>query len=66
MNIQKRFRERLKANRKQVLAAGFKASTVSMWIHGNRTPLWEHAVKLSVLLDLPIDRVPYRKVEYNQ
>jgi GIY-YIG catalytic domain. len=60
------FQSLLKKRRKDVIAAGFKASTVSMWIMGNRTPLWESAVRLSALLDLPINKVPYRKVSINQ
>jgi hypothetical protein len=62
----KDFQKILKQRRQQVISAGFKPSTVSMWINGKRTPLWEHAVKLSILLDLPINKVPYRKVEVNQ
>lgn len=53
------FKKLIKNNRKLLLSKGFKASTVSMWYHGNRSPLRETAKKLAKILNIDIQEIPY-------
>ena len=57
------FQGLIKTNRKALKGQGFKNSTLSMWIHGNRIPDWDNAVRLSMLLDVPVTSLPYHKIE---
>lgn len=66
MSLKKDFQKLLKKNRKKVLDAGFKPAAVTHWTYGKRIPMFENAIKLSMILDIPISKVPYRKVEINQ
>ena len=61
------FQKALKENRKVVKKTGlFSDSALTSWVQGMRTPRFDSAVKLSTLLDLPISKIPYRRVEINK
>ena len=65
MTKQTRFSKLLQANRKLVLANGYKQSAISMWAKGKRTPDYKDAVLLAQLFKVDVDELPYRRVIKN-
>jgi len=59
------FQGLVRDNRKKLKNSGFKNSTLSMWIHGNRIPDWDNAVRLSTILNITVSSIPYHKIERN-
>ena len=53
------FMRLVKSRRKELLGAGYKPSRLSMWAHGNRHPSYKEAVKISKLLDIDVNTIPY-------
>jgi hypothetical protein len=64
MNKSLKFQKLIERNRRDLIKThGFHKSTVCTWARGYRVPKWETAVKLSILLDVPITQIPYFKTE---
>jgi transcriptional regulator with XRE-family HTH domain len=60
------FKKLIKNNRKLLITKGFKASTVSMWEHGNRRPEIPMAKKIAKVLNVPLSDIPYlQRAVYN-
>jgi len=53
------FKKLIKDNRKLLISKGFKQSTLSMWFKGKRSPLKSTAKKLSKVLNIDIEEIPY-------
>jgi transcriptional regulator with XRE-family HTH domain len=54
------FRKLINENRSKLRELGYSYATVSRWADGQRIPRHESAVKLAVLLDVPLTSIPYR------
>lgn len=52
--------------RDSLIKAGFKQSTISMWKHKQRFPLYENAKKIADVLHIPLKRIPWSKVQRNE
>lgn len=53
------FRQAIKINRKFLISKGFKPSTLTTWQYGKRSPLKKMARKLSNVLNISLDDIPY-------
>ena len=53
------FRKLIKSNRKLLLSKGFKASTLTMWAGGYRNPIKKTALKISKILNIDVQEIPY-------
>jgi DNA-binding XRE family transcriptional regulator len=60
-----KFQKLVRENRK-LLKQHFKASTVSMWEHGNRTPEYEAALMVAYILNMSVEDIPYYRVIINR
>ncbi len=61
-----RFENIIKSSRKDLLDAGYNASRISMWAHGNRHPSYEVAQDLARILKIPLDSIPWVRWQRNQ
>jgi transcriptional regulator with XRE-family HTH domain len=61
-----KFQRLVSANRKTLREHGFHPSTVSMWAMGERTPLYETALKIAKILGVDIKEIPYYRIERNR
>ena len=59
------FKNLIKRNRAYLLECGFKPSTISMYISGDRMPRTRMAMKLAEALHLPLDKIPQRKIKWS-
>lgn len=57
-----KFREMVSHNRSLLKGLGFSYSTVTRWANGERIPRLEDANKISVALNVPLSKIPYRTV----
>jgi transcriptional regulator with XRE-family HTH domain len=57
-----KFREMVSNNRSLLKGLGFSYSTVTRWASGERIPRLEDANKISVALNVPLSKIPYRTV----
>jgi len=60
------FEQKIRENKKRLVALGFPLATVNSWIYTNRKPRYETAERLSMILGIPISQIPYIKVERNE
>jgi len=60
------FSKKVKQNRKELKAAGFRAPTIHRWEYGKRIPSFDTAIKLAQILDIPIAEIPYRQLTVNR
>ena len=60
-----KFSKAIRINRKRLLQAGFPASTIHSWEYGLRHPRLETAKKLSKIIGIEINEIPYIKMEVN-
>ncbi|MCF7811572.1 helix-turn-helix domain-containing protein [bacterium] len=61
-----KFNKKVRENRKKLKEAGFGAPSIHNWEYGKKVPMFETAVKLSAILDMPIMEIPYWKPEMNR
>jgi hypothetical protein len=64
MKKQDYFKNLIKRNRKKLLECGFKPSTISMYISGDRMPRRKMAVDIALALDVPLEKIPQRKLQW--
>jgi hypothetical protein len=64
MKKQDYFKNLIKRNRKKLLERGFKPSTISMYISGYRLPRRKMAVDIALALNVPLDKIPQRKLQW--
>jgi transcriptional regulator with XRE-family HTH domain len=65
MTKQTRLAQHIKANRKLILANGYKQSTISMWAKGKRIPDYKDALLLSTIFKVDVNDLPYRRLIKN-
>ena len=63
MRTKQNFYDKMKSkeNRKKLVDAGFKQSTLTMWKTKQRTPDYESAKIIADIFGIPISRVPWIK-----
>jgi hypothetical protein len=61
MNKREWFQNTLKKKRKYLIQQGILPSTVTLWAKGLRIPRHAQAEKLSILLNIPIEKIPHRE-----
>jgi len=60
------FQKTVKQNRKKLHEAGFHPATIHTWERGYNSPKYETAQQLSIILGIPLDNIPYFKMELNR
>ena len=64
MDKVKEFKKMVKKHRKQLYDSGeFARITVDSWIYTTRVPSYENACKVSALLGIVLQKIPYFKKE---
>jgi transcriptional regulator with XRE-family HTH domain len=66
MKKTKRFQRLILANKKMLIKSGFNYYTIQRWINGERNPSYDSALKLSKVLNIPIQEFPYIKLTINE
>jgi hypothetical protein len=59
------FKQIIRKNR-ELLKKKFPASTIHCWEYGKRHPRFKTAKKLSKLLGIPLNKIPYISFEINR
>ena len=65
MKNQTRFQNIVRSSRKELLKAGYKPARISMWASGARHPSYEVAKDLAILLKIPLEKVPWVRLQKN-
>lgn len=66
MKTSMKFQKLIRENRQFLIKEGFNQYTVRSWAYGYRMPDILHAMKLSAVLGMPLDKIPYRHVVINR
>lgn len=61
-----KFQKLIRANRDLLIKKGFNQYTVRSWAYGYRMPDILHAMKLSAVLGVRLEKIPYRHVVINR
>lgn len=62
MKTSKQFQKLIRANKEKLALAGIKIHTIRSWAYGYRMPDLKNAVKISQILEIPLDNLVYRHV----
>jgi len=60
-----KFYKAIKKNKKKLLDLGYPLGTVNSWMYGQRRPSYENAIKLTLIIGININEIPYRQVIIN-
>ncbi len=61
-----KFQKLIRKHRKALIEAGFNQYTVRSWAYGYRRPDVTHALKISAIIDMPLNEIPYRQIIFNK
>ena len=66
MKTSMKFQKLIRKHRKALIEAGFNQYTVRSWAYGYRIPDFDHALRLSGILHIPLPEIPYRQIIFNR
>lgn len=61
-----KFQKLIRKNRKILIGAGINQYTVRSWAYGYRMPDIKHAWRISAILNIALNEIPYRQIVYNR
>lgn len=59
------FQKSIRKNRRILVAAGINPFTVRSWAYGYRRPDLTHANRIAQILNMDVNKIPYRQVILN-
>jgi hypothetical protein len=59
----KNFRKAIKDKRSELREAGYTMPTINSWIYTDRLPRFETAIKLSNIIGLKLNEIPFFRIE---